>query len=100
MLKMMISEVSPGAAGEDEGMWQGEVCVVFSPGHSATSGAGVCPGRFVLVSAEQFCAPGHRDEVWVGGCATQQPAPHLVGDHEMSLQVQSKPQKPLNLQSI
>lgn len=94
MLKMMISEVSPGAAGEDEGMWQGEVCVVFSPGHSAT------PGRFVLVSAEQFCALGRRGEVWVGGCATQQPAPHLVGDHEMSLQVQSKPQKPLNLQSI
>lgn len=52
MLKMMISEVFPGAACEDKGMWQGEVCVVLPPG------GGVSPERCVLVSAEQFCAPG------------------------------------------
>lgn len=27
-----------------------------------------------------------------GGCATWQPAPHLAGDHEMSLQVQPEPE--------
>lgn len=54
----MISEVSPGAAGEGEGLWQGEVCIVSPPGHSAPPGGGVSPGRSVLVSAEQLCGPG------------------------------------------
>ena len=31
------------------------------------------------------------------GCAAWQPAPHLTGDHEMSLQVQPEPENPLNL---
>lgn len=53
----MISEVSPGAAGEGEGMSQEDVCV--SPfGHSAAPGGGKSPGRFVLVTAGHCCGPG------------------------------------------
>lgn len=97
----MISEGSPGAAGEGEGVWQG--CAVFPPGHSASPGGGVevCPQAGLCWSALSSSAlRGHRGEVWVGGCATPQPARYIVGDQEMSLQVQSKPQKPLTLQSI
>lgn len=65
-------------------------------GRSAAPGGGKSPGRFVLVSA---VVQGHRCEFRVGGLwrLTASTSPRLAGDHEMSLQVQPKPENPLNL---
>lgn len=94
----MVSEVSPGAAGE------GKAC------HRRRGGCLFTHLRIQLPQVEvnplgDLCwsvlwSTGISARSGLGGCVAWQPAPHLAGDHEMSLQVQPEPENPLNLQSI